>query len=110
MVTNMDFRNITIDEILAAFIYPALDEVISIQENVSEMEKSTNTALFGDNSVLNSLDLVSFIVLVEERINEKLEFGITLTSERAMSRSTTPFRTTGTLAEYVKELIDEEII
>jgi D-alanine--poly(phosphoribitol) ligase subunit 2 len=104
----MDFRNMTIEAILVDFIYPALDEVIGMKENASYIEKSENTALFGDNSVLKSLELVSFIVLVEERINEKLEFGITLTSERAMSRSSTPFRTTGTLAEFVKELLNEE--
>jgi len=97
----------SMEAILEDIVYPALEEILSAKEAAIEM--SGTTVLFGEGAVLNSLELVSFIVLVEERVNDELEFGgITLTSEKAMSRSSTPFRTVGTLVEYIDELLREE--
>ncbi|URN93896.1 MAG: hypothetical protein NAG76_19025 [Candidatus Pristimantibacillus lignocellulolyticus] len=97
----------TIDMILENIVYPSLEEILSANE--VRIEFNRETVLFGENAVLNSLELVSFIVVVEERINENMESNdITLTSEKAMSRSSSPFKTVGTLAEYIEELLEEE--
>jgi len=108
MTTNTN-RPQSLEEILTDIIYPALEEILSAKE--AAIEASEDTVLFGEGAVLNSLELVSFIVVVEERVNENLESGgITLTSEKAMSRSSTPFRTVRTLAEYIDELLQEEAV
>ena len=65
-----------------------------------------NTALFGKDSVLDSMGLVNVIIDVESRfLDENIE--ISLTSESAMSRRNSPFRTIETLAEFIKEQIEE---
>ena len=87
-------------------IYEAIDE---LNETLDEpIEKSDSTQLFGSKSKLDSMGLVSLIVTVERLIDEKHGKTVTLASEKAFSRSSSPFRTTTTLAQYVEELLSEE--
>lgn len=50
---------------------------------------------------LDSLALVTVVVDLEDRIRDELGMTVTLASERAMSAKRSPFRTVGSLAEYV---------
>ena len=54
------------------------------------------------------MDLVSFIVELEEEIEDKLQVEIILADERAMSRTTSPFINSVTLSKYILELIENE--
>ena len=63
--------------------------------------------LFGKSSIFDSLSLVSLIAETEARINDRCGAAIILTSERAMSRQHSPFRTVGSLADYICELLGE---
>jgi acyl carrier protein len=65
-----------------------------------------STRLIGEH-LLNSLDLVSVIVGLEERIEDEYAVSVTIADERAMSQRHSPFRTVGTLADYVHQLIAE---
>jgi len=58
----------------------------------------------GPSSTWDSIDLVNFIIAVEERIEKETGKRITLVSEAALSRTRSPFRTLGTLAGYIEEL------
>ena len=87
-------------------IYEAIDE---LNETLDEpIEKSDSTQLFGSKSKLDSIGLVSLIVTVERLIEEKYDKTVTLASEKAFSRSSSPFRTVQTLSEYISELLAEE--
>ena len=87
-------------------IYEAIDE---LNETLDEpIEKSDSTQLFGSKSKLDSMGLVNLIVTVERLIDEKYGKTITLASEKAFSRSSSPFRTVQTLSEYISELLAEE--
>lgn len=61
------------------------------------------TPLFGPGASLDSLDLVSFLIEVETRL---ATFGLdsSLADDRAMSQARSPFRTIGTLAEFILSL------
>ena len=72
------------------------------------LEKSPQTILFGKGGQLDSLGLVSFIVEVEQKIEEELGVSITLADERAMSQKSSPFLTLQTLSEYVSLLLKED--
>jgi len=73
-------------------------------QDISESAKK-DTVLFGNKSMLDSIGLVSVIVDIESRfLDEDIE--ISLTSEKAMSRRYSPFRTISTLAEFIKEQIE----
>jgi acyl carrier protein len=65
------------------------------------------TRLFGPQSALDSLGLVNVLLEVEQAVAERIGVTITLASEEALSRSKSPFRTAGTLAEYLVSLLNE---
>jgi len=68
----------------------------------------SETRLFGAQSRLDSNGLVSLIVEVEQQLNDKYGTEIVIADDRAMSRNRSPFRTIGSLAEYVHELLSEQ--
>ena len=68
------------------------------------MDASQDTRLFGPEGILDSLGLVALIVDVEEAIAEQTGVAITLGDDRAVSQSSSPFRTVGSLADYIEAL------
>jgi len=71
--------------------------------------KGNETELFGGNSIIDSLGLVNLIVVIEEQLSEKFNISIALASEKAMSRKVSPFKTVGSLCNYVEEIISEKM-
>lgn len=67
------------------------------------------TILFGSNSVLDSFSLVAVIVEIEDKIHQITNQEIILSDEKAMSQKNSPFRTIGTLSEYILVLLGGEI-
>jgi hypothetical protein len=67
-----------------------------------------NPAVFGSDGTLDSLGLVNFLADLEYRIAEEYGRELVLASERAMSRSRSPFRDVDTLAAYIVELLAEK--
>jgi acyl carrier protein len=63
------------------------------------------TRLFG--GALDSVGLVSLIVELEQQIADRDEGSITIADDRAMSQKRSPFRTIGSLADYVQGLMME---
>ena len=61
------------------------------------------TKLIGNQSSLDSSDLIQIIVEIEDRINLEFNSNITLTDEKAMSRSTSPFLSVETLSKFIIE-------
>ena len=70
-------------------------------------EVNDQTRLFGAHAQLDSSALVSLLVEVEQQINDAVGTEIVLADDRAMSQKRSPFRTIGTLAEYVVMLLKE---
>jgi acyl carrier protein len=70
------------------------------QINSIDAEIDNNTALIGSNSILDSMGLVNVIVDIESAfLDEDVE--ITLTSEAAMSGRISPFRSVGSLCNFI---------
>jgi D-alanine--poly(phosphoribitol) ligase subunit 2 len=88
-------------------IYRAVDATNEERPKGKGLEKSPQTALFGKGGQLDSLGLVSFIVEVEQQVEEELGVAITLADERAMSQEKSPFMTIQSLADYVSLLVEE---
>lgn len=66
------------------------------------------TSLIGNGSLIDSLGFVSIVTGLEQRVEDDFGAPITIVDERAMSLKSSPFRTIGTLAGFVLELILEE--
>lgn len=65
---------------------------------IEELEK--NTPLIGSNKIMNSMGLVNVIVDIETAfLDEDME--ISLTSETAMSGRISPFRSVGSLCNFI---------
>jgi len=86
-------------------LFEAIKEFNS--ENSYNLNQSLDTVLFGENSPLDSLGLVNFIVAVEERIEDDLDISLTLADEKAMSERNSPFRTVQAFRDYILKLIVE---
>ena len=95
------------NERMIQLIYDAIDDVNAALEEGEKINKSPDTALFGESGSLDSLGFVNFIVAVEQKMEEKLGTTIAIADERAMSRKRSPFRTVKSLAEYISSLLEE---
>lgn len=94
--------------VLEDIVYPVVDELAESVEGARLLTKSPESVLYGEGSPLDSLALVSLIAAIEERVEDTLDLSVTIADERAMSRKQSPFRTLGSLAAYVEELIREK--
>ena len=63
--------------------------------------------LYGGSSPFDSMNLVSLIVDLEEKLRAKFGKPLTLTDERALSQPVNPFSKVQTLTQYVHTLLNE---
>lgn len=85
-------------------VYEVMKELNEEREDETKLDLNENTMLFGRDSNLDSLGLVTIIVGVEQTILDELGVEITLTDEKAMSQTRSPFRTVGSLVDYICSL------
>jgi D-alanine--poly(phosphoribitol) ligase subunit 2 len=95
------------DERIAQAIDRAIDAFNEQLPEARRLAKSPQTVLFGKSGRLDSLGLVSFIVEVEQQVEEELGITISLADERAMSQQKSPFMTIQSLSDYVSLLVEE---
>jgi acyl carrier protein len=62
---------------------------------------SPETVLLGSGGAVDSLGLVRLVMGVERQIEDDFGTAISLTDEKAMSQRNSPFRSMGTLIEYI---------
>lgn len=94
-------------DVLSEILFPAVDEAKQTIDSAAGLERAPECTLFGDGG-LDSLGLVRFIVMVEEKVEDLTEVELTLASDKAMSRRSSPFKTLQTLADYIDECLAEE--
>ena len=90
-------------------IYKSIAELNQGLSKENRLEKSLETRLFGGNSNLDSLGLVNLLVMIEQNIEDEFDVIITIADERAMSQKHSPFRTMGSLTDYIDMLLKEEL-
>ena len=85
--------------------------VVEFNENLERkipVERGLDAPLYGREGGLDSLGFVSFVVAVEQAIDDELGFSVTLADKKAMSQRNSPFRTIGTLVDYIVKLIPDQ--
>jgi len=97
-----------VKEKILGLVYDSIDELNQQLSEQDRLEKSLETRLFGGNSKLDSLGLINLIVAVEQNIEDEFDISLTLADERAMSQRHSPFRTVGSLVDYISMLFEEE--
>jgi hypothetical protein len=97
----------TVEEVTAS-VLKALDQVNRELPPDKRVLSEAGTILFGESGVLDSMGLVNLVVTAEQQIAKDFGSVITLADERAMSRHRSPFRTVGSLADYITALLRED--
>ena len=95
------------DKILKS-IYNAVDEVNEQLPEGQSLEKSPSTVLLGESGKLESIDLVNILVATEENIEEAFGIPISITDERAVSETNSPFTTIESLCGFISNLLKEQ--
>jgi acyl carrier protein len=88
-------------------VITTISEYNETLDNKIDISNGRESEIFGGNSLVDSLELVNLIVEIEENISEKFNKNITITSEKAMSRITSPFKNVGTITDYIEEILNE---
>lgn len=89
------------------------DQLVSIITEIArDLAKSDDakieesTPLLGEEGVLDSVQLVTLVVEVEQAIDDQMEVSVSLADEKAMSQRNSPFRTVASLAAYAQAEIE----
>lgn len=90
-------------ESLLQCIKDSLDEVNSMREEAIPTDAPDTVLLYGASGVFDSMQLVSFLTVVEEKIADQLGISITIVSEKAVSMKVSPFSNVETLVSYLLE-------
>jgi acyl carrier protein len=88
-------------------IYSAVDELNKQLPKGTTLEKSHDAVLYGKSSKLESLDFVTLIMEVEEKIQAEFGVDLMITDENLLSKQNSPFSTLGTLTDYLAEALKE---
>ena len=87
------------NEKIFQLIFDAIDEINERYPEELRLTKSVDTMLTGESGKLDSLGLVSFVIAVEERIQNDL--GETISFADEIGNVDGPLRTPETLAEHI---------
>jgi acyl carrier protein len=96
------------DERIAKAVYAAVDELNEQLPTGVQIDKSLGAPLYGSTGKLESLDFVTLIMEVEEKINAEFGTDITIADENLLSKEKSPFSTLGTLIDYLNEVLTKE--
>jgi acyl carrier protein len=89
-------------EAVTAVVVETLKGVDTADGPVGDVDETTE--LLGR---LDSMGLVTFVIDLEERLQDDLGIAVALATDRALSQRQSPFRNVSTLTDYVLELVAE---
>ena len=72
-------------DIMQDILVPVVEESRAMIASAAELGARPESPLFGEGSALDSLGLVQFVLLAEQRIEEVMDVQVRLVSEKAMS-------------------------
>src|SRR5438093_13299957 len=98
----------TDEERIAKAVYAAVDSLNEQLPKGVQIDKSLDAPLYGASGKLESLDFVTLIMEVEEKINAEFGTDITIADDNLLSKEKSPFATLGTSIEYLHDLLKEK--
>jgi acyl carrier protein len=93
---------------LVSLISKTVRDVTTGGERALPDELDAETPLFGREGFLDSLGLVTLVVAVEQEIERAFGVTVSLADEKALSQTSSPYRTIGTLAAYAARLVEAD--
>jgi len=92
-------------EALLEYIRKGIEEINVTRDQKIPLEDLDLIHIYGDGGVFDSMQLVNFLMVVEERISDEMDVAITIVSEKAISRKVSPFSSVSALLDYLVEEI-----
>lgn len=92
------------NEQITGLVFEALNE-IDLDDSDRKLDVSEDTVIYGDEGLLESIQLVNFIVAIERKIEETMGKTVSIADEKAISQKNSPFRTIRTLCDYIIPLL-----
>lgn len=86
------------------------EAILELNEQLDEDRKisySEDLKLIGVNAALESISFVTLIAILEDLISDRLDKNILIVNDRAFSQERSPFRSVGSLSDYVTGLLHE---
>lgn len=94
-----------VQEEILSLVYAAIDDVNGQSVKGKLLEKTPDAHLLGGDQGVDSLTFVNLVVALEEQIQDKTGKSVVLVDEDSMSLHDHPFRTVGSLADYVAKIV-----
>ncbi|HMO49567.1 MAG TPA: hypothetical protein PKE26_03405 [Kiritimatiellia bacterium] len=69
-------------------------------------EINRDTLMFGEGGPIDSMGIVMMVVDVEEAVRAKFGQTVSLADDRAMSQRNSPYRSIGSLTDYIAAQLD----
>lgn len=92
-------------EQISSVIVGALNQILE-ERGADPVAEGDDVQLFGEGSIIDSLDLVAIVVQIEEAVRENEGRSVEIVDENSVIGEDSPFRTVSTLANLVKERLD----
>lgn len=92
---------------LTGLIVKCINDALSEEGFTRNQKITSDTQLYGNKGLLDSLGLVRLIAELEEEIYSQTQKEITLADEKAMSAVSSPFRSVEALSDYIEILLKE---
>lgn len=91
---------------IESIVLAALEAANLARDPGCQLEVSPRAPVFGPGSPLGSIELVSLLIDIEDALRDA-GHAVTLSDERAMSRSRSPFRDVPSIVGLVSGLLEE---
>ncbi|MFD2670124.1 acyl carrier protein [Marinicrinis sediminis] len=96
---------------LHRIVLAAVEECNEHLEPSIQVDEHGNGFLYGREGVLDSVGLVSLLVMVEQQIEEELNISLDLTSgEQNLNQKNSPFATIHQFVDYLQHLMAESSV
>jgi D-alanine--poly(phosphoribitol) ligase subunit 2 len=100
---------IQVQENIREIVFEAIDELNQEIPQEKQLEKTADTPLLSKSGKIDSLGLVRLIVAIEQKIEEIFGDAIMLADEKAFAQKDSPFKTVGTLINYIFMLLGADL-
>lgn len=91
------------EEKIINIVFVTLEQINEERTDTNKFVVNKDTIIFGGDAALDSLDLVSAIVDIENAILNEFEQAVSLSDDRAMSEQPAPFTNVSTLTNYISK-------
>jgi acyl carrier protein len=84
-----------------------IEEINGFPETEYKIEPTLDEILVGEQSALDSLGFVQFIIFIEQKIEEEFGVQISIVDEKAFAQKNNPFKTVGSLLEFIVSRLED---